>query len=100
MFGGYDRSKFTGTIKWHDLKKPYFFYAVQLDDILYNGKSLGVCNKERKCLFTPDSGTSLMASPTWAYDAIIEALPLVEGCTSKYGLGVLTFVLDGVHYPL
>jgi hypothetical protein len=49
---------------------------------------------------TPDSGTSLMAVPTWAYDTLIDKLPFKEDCDSKYGFGTLTFVIDGVKYPL
>lgn len=41
-FGYYDRTKFTGEMKWYPIKFKYMF-GVQLDDIKINGVSTGVC---------------------------------------------------------
>ena len=42
IFGKYDNSKFTGNIKWHNVIDK-LFWSLKLDDIKYNGQSLGVC---------------------------------------------------------
>lgn len=56
LFGNYDNSKFEGDLKWHPVVDK-LFWSLKLDDIKYNGESLGVC-KEKDCLVTPDSGTT------------------------------------------
>ena len=45
-------------------------FGVKLDDVKFNGKSLGLCNGD--CLITFDSGTSLMSMPTFATDKLEE----------------------------
>ncbi len=64
LFGKYDREKFVGDIKWHPVVDK-LFWSLRLDDIKYNGINLNIC-KGRKCMMTPDSGTSLITAPSWA----------------------------------
>jgi len=51
-------------------------FGIALDDIKVNGKSLGFCGKEgsgaqrTSCLITVDSGSSMMAMPSFAYDQL------------------------------
>ncbi len=68
VFGGYDSTKFTGDLKWHPVVNQ-LFWSLKLDDVKYNGVSLGLCDR-LKCLVTPDSGTSLMTAPSWAHSKI------------------------------
>lgn len=63
-FGYYDKAKFSGDIHWNDIKFKYMF-GVTLDDVKFNGKSTDIC-KNRECLITFDSGTSLMSMPSFA----------------------------------
>jgi hypothetical protein len=70
-FGYYDKEKFKGEMHWNDVKFKYM-YGVQLDDIKFNGKSTNVC-KDKDCLITFDSGTSLMSFPTWATQKMMQA---------------------------
>ena len=72
-FGEYDNSKFTGDIQWHPVVDK-LFWSMKLDDIKVNGVSFGLCDK-KKCLITPDSGTSLMTAPSWALEALESVLP-------------------------
>lgn len=67
--GYFDVKKFAGELNWYPVEFKYM-YAIQLDDIKVNGKSIGLeCNQKegKKCLVTIDSGTSHLAMPTWAY---------------------------------
>lgn len=76
-FGYYDKTKFKGDLVWHPILFKYMF-GIQLDDIKVNGKSLGLCGpngKKQNCLVTVDSGTSMMAMPSWAYSEIQNKLP-------------------------
>lgn len=65
-FGYYDKEKFIGDLHWIPVEFKYM-YGVKLDDIIVNKKSTGVCS-ESECLITFDSGTALMAMPSWATD--------------------------------
>lgn len=72
-FGGYDSSKFSGDITWHPVVNK-LFWSVKLDDIKYNGVALNIC-KDRECMVTPDSGTSLLTAPSWAHEILNKQLP-------------------------
>jgi hypothetical protein len=56
-----------GELEWHDVKHK-LFWSIPLDDVKFNGVSIGLCNTDRPCLFTPDTGTSLLTFPSWARD--------------------------------
>lgn len=64
-FGYYDENHFTGDLHWHPVIDKLFF-SIALDDVLINGESLGICGGDRKCMMTPDSGTSAATFPSWA----------------------------------
>jgi len=100
--GYYDRAKFTGNIHWNDIKFKYMF-GVELNDVLVNGKSLGIC-KNRECLITFDSGTSLMSFPPFASQMLTEnQIPtssVGQGCKSEQDFGQMTLVIGGQNYVL
>lgn len=73
LFGNYDEDKFEGSLQWHPVIDK-LFWSLKLDDIKYNGTSLGLCN-DKKCMVTPDSGTTLMTTPSWAQKAFKNAMP-------------------------
>lgn len=98
LFGGYDTSKFTGEIQWHDVIDQ-LFWSLKLDDIKYNGTNLNIC-KDKTCLITPDSGTSLITAPSWAIGTINDLLPYTENCPDDMGFGNLTFVINGIDYNI
>ena len=62
-FGYYDKEKFTGEMRWYDVKFKSMF-GIQLDDIKVNGKSTEACKVVKECLFVVDSGTSHMSMPS------------------------------------
>jgi hypothetical protein len=51
-------------------------------------------------MMTPDSGTSLITAPSWAYEKIMRTLPQEENCDDKFKFGTLTFVVDGKDYDI
>lgn len=57
---------------WHDVVDK-LFWSLKLDDIKYNGENLNIC-KGKKCMVTPDSGTSLLTAPTWAFNILNEKI--------------------------
>jgi hypothetical protein len=51
---------------------------------------------------TPDSGTSAITFPSWAYEKAQNAgyLKTVKRCNSVDNLGELTFKINGQLYPI
>jgi hypothetical protein len=103
--GYIDTKKFAGELNWYPVEFKYM-YAIKLDDIKVNGKSIGLgCNEkdDKKCLITIDSGTSHLAMPSWAYQLAKGKIPLRdEGvpCKSTEEFGQLTYVIGGKDYPI
>jgi hypothetical protein len=67
--GGYDSERITDEITWHPVLGR-MYWSISLDDILINGKSMGICKNAAtpiECRVTPDSGTTMMTMPSWAY---------------------------------
>ena len=68
--GDYNSQRLASDITWHKAVGK-MYWALELDDILINGKSMQICkaspNDPRSCRIMPDSGTSYMTMPNWAY---------------------------------
>lgn len=77
--GWINPSRYSGELTWHDVVLPHF-WSVKLDRVTLsfsNGPVLvTLCgdNDSRKCMVTPDSGTSSMTFPTWAFHRLENAL--------------------------
>ena len=70
-FGGYDTSRFVGSLKWHPVIDQ-LFWSLNLEDVRIGDQSLGIC-QDRQCFATPDSGTSLSTMPSWALSIFDDA---------------------------
>ena len=105
MLGGWDDSKYTGDLKWHKVEHK-LFWSINLDDVKIDGKSLGLCGGRtgKKCLITPDSGTSLITFPSWAFRKFSRDLGYGkrQACLlgDEYHHGDLTFTINGVDYDI
>ena len=83
-------------------------FGIQLDDVKVNGVSLGFCGKEgsgaqrTNCLITVDSGSSMMAMPSFAYEQLEgmgkPSMTNPVNCASQKDFGELTFVINGIDY--
>lgn len=102
-FGYYDKTKFTGELVWNKVMFKYM-YGIRLDDVLINGKSLGVCGPngiKKDCLVTIDSGTTFMSMPGWAIEKVDPSVPqeaAPKECQGQEQFGVLTWVINGKSY--
>ena len=66
--GYYDKTLFKGNIRWFPITLKVM-YGVQMDDMLFNGKSLGLC-KNKTCTVAFDSGSTYMSVPGYAANMI------------------------------
>ena len=73
LFGSYDKEKFTGEIQWHSVIDK-LFWSLKLDDIKLNGVPFNLCT-DKTCMITPDTGTSLITVPSWAYKIMEPKMP-------------------------
>lgn len=107
MFGDFNPDKIdhrrnNGEIEWHDVEHK-LFWSINLEDVKINGNSLGMCSEEDPCLFTPDTGTSLITMPSWATDKFKQDHPewgVATACDSEFTYGDLTYVINGIEYPI
>jgi hypothetical protein len=66
-FGYFDTQRYTGDMNRH-LVIDELFWSLNLEDVLIDGVSLGLCG-DKQCMITPDSGTSLITFPDWAFNS-------------------------------
>ena len=83
-FGWVDRKAFQGELAWHPVVLPVF-WSLALDKVtlsLQNDATghkiviLELCSQKGAvaCIVTPDSGTSTLTFPSWAFDELEHAL--------------------------
>lgn len=70
------------------------FWSIRLVDIRLGDKSLGLCPPGKNCFVTPDSGTSCLTMPSWAYNRVKSQFPEEEPCVSDKVYPSLTYVLE------
>jgi cathepsin D len=96
-FGFVNKSKYEGEIKYYKVTDKYY-WTINLDDILYNGKSLNLC--PNGCKAIADTGTTLITGPTKDVRKLLTHIPVQNDC-QKYDItGKLQFVIGGDLYEL
>lgn len=73
FIGGYDKNYFSGQLIYHPVIRKTW-WTLRLDAVLLNGRDTGLCNSKTKCEIIMDTGSSLMATPPWALDPLLEKL--------------------------
>ena len=97
ILGGVDTSLFTGSINYADVVDPYY-WTIKCDKILVGGSDkLELC---RNCNVIADTGTSLITGPSNKLSKLLNELQIDDRCSNKYDLPTVTFVINGVNYPL
>ncbi|NWX16158.1 CATE protein, partial [Aegotheles bennettii] len=103
LFGGFDPSRFTGTLNWVPVTKQAY-WQIQLDNIQLGG-TVAFCMNG--CQAIVDTGTSLITGPTKDIKELqnyIGATPVDEECiVDCNNLSVMpevTFTINGLPYTL
>ena len=96
-FGYLDSTKYSGELIYYPVIDQHY-WTIQLDDIKYNGKSLGLC--PNKCKAVIDTGTTLITGPSRDLKVLLKAIPVGSDCKDYHLGGDLTFVFGGEEYNL
>lgn len=98
--GTIDNTKYTGSLDYFDVIDKYY-WTIKLKDILYNGKSLGLCKKFPGgfCKAVIDTGTSLITGPTEDINYLLESIPVSNDCFNFDTAASLSFIFENKDYP-
>ncbi|XP_062383607.1 nothepsin [Sardina pilchardus] len=106
LIGGVDESMYTGPINWVPLT-IHSYWQIKMDKVKVQGVD-SFCYGSKPCQAIVDTGTSLIAGPTneiVILNELIGATPTSIGeylvdCHRVSSLPAVTFVLNGVEYPI
>jgi hypothetical protein len=101
LLGSPPNEYYLGDLQWVDVKSQYY-WSVDLDDILVNGKSIGLCPYQN-CTAILDSGTTFNTAPTDALLVLLSSLTGTtnqEQCYTESTLKNISYVLNGIEYVL
>ena len=96
-FGFIDETKYHGKIHYYDVIDKWF-WNIMVSDILYDGKSLGLC--PHGCRTAVDTGTSLNTAPTAFIDSLLKQIPINDDCHGYEKAGNFTYVIGNEKYDL
>ncbi|NXU14425.1 CATE protein, partial [Pardalotus punctatus] len=103
LFGGFDTSRFTGTLNWVPVTQQGY-WQIQLDSIQLGGMATFCANG---CQAIVDTGTSLIVGPTRDIKELqnligavsVDGVYAVE-CSNLAAMPELTFTINGLPYTL
>lgn len=99
--GYYDNTKYKGDINWMPVEFKYM-YGVKLDDIIVGGKRLNVCEGEKYCLVTFDTGSSVSIMPDFVHKKLADNNLPAKGkafdCEGPQQFGDMIFLIGGKEY--
>ena len=96
MLGGVDKSLVDGDIRYYDLLEE-FYWSIEMDSILINGKNSNLCSK---CKAIIDTGTSLITGPSNEISNLLELLNIDHHCSKTTELPTISFVFKGTEYKI
>ncbi|NP_080249.2 gastricsin precursor [Mus musculus] len=106
VFGGVDENLYTGELTWIPVTQE-LYWQITIDDFLIGNQASGWCSSSG-CQGIVDTGTSLLVMPAQYLNELLQTIGAQEGeygqyfvsCDSVSSLPTLTFVLNGVQFPL
>ncbi|XP_040838905.1 gastricsin [Ochotona curzoniae] len=105
ILGGVDSSLYTGDIYWASVTRE-LYWQIGVEEFLIGGEASGWCSEG--CQAIVDTGTSLLTVPQAYLSDLVEATGAEEDeygeyfvdCDSVDSLPTLTFIINGVEFPL
>jgi hypothetical protein len=92
-FGRWDQHHCSSKLVWVPVTEPGY-WQVHMEDVMLEDKKMGLCT-EHGCQVAVDTGTSLMAGPSDAIDALIEQLQVASDCSNMKDLPDIGFIVGG-----
>ncbi|XP_006882065.1 PREDICTED: gastricsin [Elephantulus edwardii] len=105
VFGGVDSSLYSGQIYWAPVTQE-LYWQIGIEEFLIGGQASGLCSEG--CQAIVDTGTSLLTVPQSYLSTLLQAVGAEEteygeyvvSCDSVQSLPTLTFIINGVQFPL
>ncbi|XP_059877260.1 gastricsin [Delphinus delphis] len=105
IFGGVDSSLYTGQIHWAPVTQE-LYWQIGIEEFLIGDQATGWCSQG--CQAVVDTGTSLLTVPQQFVSSLLQATGAEENeygqfpvdCNSIQSLPTLTFIINGVQFPL
>ncbi|XP_065741125.1 gastricsin [Phocoena phocoena] len=105
IFGGVDSSLYTGQIHWAPVTQE-LYWQIGIEEFLIADQATGWCSQG--CQAVVDTGTSLLTVPQQFMSSLLQATGAEEDqygqffvdCNSIQSLPTLTFIINGVQFPL
>ncbi|KAM6185113.1 gastricsin [Rhynchocyon petersi] len=105
IFGGVDNSLYTGQIYWAPVTQE-LYWQIGIEEFLIGGQASGWCSQG--CQAIVDTGTSLLTVPQDYLGTLLQDIGAQEteygeyvvNCNSVQSLPTLTFIINGVQFPL
>ncbi|KAJ8003095.1 hypothetical protein DPEC_G00165810 [Dallia pectoralis] len=104
-FGGVDQSKYQGQIYWVPVTAQTY-WQIGIQGFQVNGQATGWCGQG--CQAIVDTGTSQLTAPSQFLGSLMQSIgaqqdqngQYVVDCSQINNLPTLTFVMNGVNFPL
>ena len=97
--GYINKDKYKGKLRYYDVIDKYY-WTIKLDDILINGKSLNLCDKELGCKVVLDTGTTLITGPSRDLKILLDNIPVSNECDGYKNAPKISFVMNGDVYDM
>jgi hypothetical protein len=104
-FGDVREERMATPLKWVPVSEEGY-WQFQLNDVLVNGKSLGLCKKygSRECQAVLDTGSSLMMGPSEDLEPLLKALSFPHdtqiNCTQNQTFPRLGFLIGNTTFEM
>ena len=95
--GYIDKTKYTGDIFYYPVIDKYY-WTIKLNDILYDGKSLGLC--PNGCKGVIDTGTTLNTGPTDSLRKLLQHIPVENNCNNYEKGKKITYLFGNEEYSM
>eukprot|EP00392_Amoebophrya_sp_AT5.2_P014472 g14621.t1 len=88
-FGDYHAERMASPMVWTPVTQPGY-WQVEISDLHLNNEPLNLC-AENGCQVAVDTGTSLLAGPSYIVNALVEKLAVAPDCSNFHSLPDLGF---------
>lgn len=93
LFGDINPDKFNGNVNYYPVIDKYY-WTIKLKDVLVNGKSINVCDKEEGCKAFIDTGSSRFTLPSKDFDTLMSLIGVDENCNGYDNAPTISYIFE------